>query len=233
MAEKTPLVLVPGLLNTAALWRHQIEALSGIAEIRIGDITQHERIADMAASVLKIAPDRFALAGLSLGGYVSQEIMRQAPERVTRLALLDTSARADTPDRREGREVQIALARDGRFEEVIDLYTTTMLNPEVPPDPHLQEVIRTMCRENGPDVFVRQQKAVMGRVDGRDDLAKIQCPTLVLCGRQDQPTPLEMHEEIASRIDGAKLVAIEACGHLAPLERPETVSDAMREWLTA
>ncbi len=231
MADKIPLILLPALLNTEALWRHQTETLADIAEMRVDDLTGDDSIAGMAASVLETAPERFALAGLSMGGYTAQEIMRQAPERVMRLALLDTSARPDTPDRTEGRKAQMALAGDGRFEDVIAQTVPFMINPEGPPDEALHDTIRTMCRTVGPDAFIRQQTALMHRPDGRGDLAKIDCPTLVLCGRQDQPTPLEMHEEMADGIAGAVLVVVEDCGHLAPLERPEAVSAAMRDWL--
>jgi pimeloyl-ACP methyl ester carboxylesterase len=231
MVEKMPLILLPGLLNTEALWHHQIETLADIAEMRVGDLTQHDSIAGMAASVLETAPDRFALAGLSMGGYTAQEIMRQTPERVTRLALLDTTARPDTPDRTEGRRAQMELARDGGFEEVIAQYVSLMVNPEGPPTEPLRDAIRTMCRTVGPDAFIRQQTAIMNRVDGRGDVAKIDCPTLILCGRQDQPTPLEVHEEMASSIEGAVLVVVEDCGHLSPLEQPEAVSAAMGDWL--
>ncbi len=233
MVEKIPLVLLPGVLNTEALWQYQIDALGDVAEISVGDLTSHETIADMAESVLEKAPDEFALAGLFLGGYTAQEIVRQAPERVTRLALLDTSARADTPGRGEGRKAQIALAQNGQFEEVVAQYVSTMLNPDAPPNQELQEAIRAMCLSNGPEVFIRQQKAIMRRPDGRADLTKIDCPTLVLCGRQDQPTPLEMHEELVAGIAEAILVVVEDCGHLAPLERPESVGAALRDWLSS
>jgi pimeloyl-ACP methyl ester carboxylesterase len=229
MADKLPLILLPAIGTTEALWRYQIESLSDITEISVGDLTRDDTISGMAASVLETAPERFALAGLSIGGWVAQEIMRQAPERVSRLALLDTSARADAPDRTEARRAQMALIGDGRFEEVVEQTIPFLLNPESPRDEALADIIRTMCRAVGPEAFIRQQNAAISRPDGRADLAKIDCPTLVLCGRQDQPIPLEMSEEIASGIKGAKLVAVEDCGHLSALEQPEAVSAAMRD----
>lgn len=231
MADKIPLILLPALSTTEALWRHQIESLADIADIRVGDLTRDDTISGMAASVLDAAPARFALAGLSLGGWTAQEIMRQAPERVTSLALLDTSARADTPDRTEARRNQMALAREGRFEEVIDQIIPFVLKPESPPNEALIDIVRTMCRGGGPDGFIRQQTAIIGRPDGRADLANIDCPTLVLCGRQDRPIPLDLSEEMASGINGATLVVVEDCGHFSALEQPEAVSAAMRDWL--
>jgi len=231
MADKLPLILLPALGTTEALWRHQIESLADIAEISVGDLTVDDTISDMAASVLETAPVRFALAGLSIGGWTAQEIMRRAPERVTHLALLDTSARADTPDKTEARRAQMALAREGRFEEVIDQTIPFVLNPESPPDDALSDIVRTMCRAVGPEAFIRQQNAAISRPDGRTDLAKIDCPAMILCGRQDKPIPLALSEEMASAINGAKLVVVEDCGHFSALEQPEAVSAAMRGWL--
>jgi pimeloyl-ACP methyl ester carboxylesterase len=233
MTERVPLLLLPGLLDTETLWRHQVENLADIADITIGDLTTQESIPDMAVSVLAQAPERFALAGLSMGGFTALEIMRQAPERVTRLALLDTTPFGDLPERIEGRKAQLALVRDGRFKEVIAQSVKFKVKPEGPPKVALEETIRAMCTTIGPDTFLRQQTAILHRADTSDLLARIKCPTLVLCGRQDQPTPLEAHEKMAASIDDAMLVIIEDCGHLAPLEQPEATTAAMREWLLA
>src|SRR5690606_36150427 len=219
MAEMRALILLPGLLCTEALWRPQLEALSDLAEMRVGDLTGADTRRGMAEAVLAGAPERFALVGLSMGGYVAQEIMRIAPERVERLALLDTSARADTAERREGRMAQMRAAREGHFDEVVEeQFLPAMMNPANPfPEP-LRATVRAMCGAVGPAAFVRQQTAIMGRPDGRADLPRIACPVLVLCGRQDQPTPVEVHEEMAAAIPGARLVVVEDCGHLAPIE---------------
>ncbi|HET7410142.1 MAG TPA: alpha/beta fold hydrolase, partial [Paracoccaceae bacterium] len=151
-----------------------------------------------------------------------------------RLALLDTSARADTAERREGRMAQIRAAREGRFDEVVDgQFLPAMMNPLNPFPEALRETVRAMCATVGPEAFVRQQTAIMNRPDGRADLGRIACPTLVLCGRQDQPTPVDLHEEMAAGLPGARLVVIEDCGHLSTIERPEAVNAAMRDWLMA
>jgi pimeloyl-ACP methyl ester carboxylesterase len=231
MSERMPLVLLPAFMTTGNLWRHQIEALADIADIQVGDLTGHDSIAGMAASVLERMPARCALAGLSLGGYTAFEIMRQAPERVTRLALVSTTARADTPERIVARKAQVEMVRAGRFDEAVAQFLALIQNPDNPLDASLRESVRAMCREVGPDGLLRQQTAMMNRIDRRDGLSAISCPTVVICGRQDQPAPPEHSKEIATGIPGAKLIVVENCGHLSALERPTEVNAALRAWL--
>jgi len=226
-----PLVLCPGLLCDDALWRHQVEHLSDIADIQIADFTHGETMSAFAGRVLDIAPDTFALAGLSMGGYVAQEIMRRVPERVTRLALLDTSARADTAEQIARRRGLIELAEKGNFKGVTPRLLPLLIHEDRLEDELLTGEIMDMARHIGPEAFLRQQRAIMGRPDGREDLGRITCPTLILCGRQDALTPLELHEEMAAAIPGAKLVIIEHAGHLPPLEQPEAVTAVLRYWL--
>ena len=233
MSAGTPLVLLPGLLCDAALWRHQTDTLADIAEITVADLTGDDRFDDMARTVLKAAPETFALAGLSMGGYVAHEIMRQAPDRVTRLALLDTSARADTPGQSERRRAFIEQTRHGDFKGVTSRLLPMLIHPDRLEDGDLTETITAMAEGVGREAFLRQQNAIMHRPDGRRDLSAIHCPTLVLCGRQDALTPLAGHEEMADGIPDSTLVVIEDCGHMAPLERPRAVSAVMRYWLQA
>ncbi len=233
MTGKIPLVLLPGYLDTEALWRHQVDNLADIADIAVGDLTTQTSIPDMASTVLARAPKRFALAGLSMGGYTAFEIMRQAPERVSRLALLDTTPFADPPERLDGRRNQIATAREGRFDEVVEQMVGFKMKAQGPVKAELAAAIRQMSYDVGAEAMIRQQTAMVDRADTSDVLASITCPTLVLCGRQDQPTPPEVHEKIAAAIAGARLVIVEDCGHLAPLEQPEATTAAMREWLMA
>lgn len=225
------LFLLPGLLCDAALWRAQAEALSDIAEITVADFTTQDSMGDMAASVLDAAPARFAVAGLSMGGYVAHEIMRRAPERVTRLALLDTSARADTDEQRSRRRGLIELANKGEFKGITPRLLPLFLHPDRLEDAPLVDGVVAMTQRVGKDAFLRQQTAILGRPDSRDQLARYECPTLVLCGRQDALTPLAVSEEMADAIPGAELAVIEDCGHLATMERPDAVSAAMRRWL--
>jgi pimeloyl-ACP methyl ester carboxylesterase len=228
------LVLVPGLLCDAQLWRAQVEHLADVAETWIPDHTRSATMAEVARDVLADAPfERFALAGLSMGGYISLEIMRQAPRRVRKLALLDTAARADTPEQTKRRHDFIELANRGKFLGVTDMLMPLLVHPSRLGDTPLTDAIRLMAKNVGKDGFIRQQQAIMSRADSRPLLATISCPTLVLCGRQDQLTPLDRHEEMAAGIKGAKLEVLEDCGHMSTMERPEQVNRALRQWLAA
>lgn len=227
------LILCPGVLCDAALWLAQIDGLADIADVHVADCTLDDSIAAMAKRLLDQAPERFALAGLSMGGYVAQEVMRQAPERVTRLALLDTTARLDTEPARQRRVDLIALAKRGKFRGVTPKLLPLFIHTDRLDDQPLTEAVMAMAQRVGSDAFIRQQTAVMGRADGRADLGRIDCPTLVLCGRQDQLTPLDAHLEMADAIPGADLVVFGSCGHLPTMERPDDTTKAMRAWLSA
>jgi len=231
-AMKTPLVLVPGLLCDDALWAHQSRHLADIADIRIGDTMSADSMAGMADAVLAAAPDRFALAGLSMGGYISLEVMRRAPDRVTRLALLDTAAIADDADKRKHRKELIKLAETGKFKGVTPRLLPLFLHPDRLTDEPLTGAVMEMAGRVGKDAFLRQQKAILGRIDSRPHLADIRVPTLVLCGRQDGLTPLERHDEMAAAIPGARLSVIEDCGHLSTMEQPVAATAMLRDWLT-
>lgn len=231
MADRIPLVLGPGLMNTPRLWQHQVENLADIADITIVDTRQDISLADMAKRMLDSAPPIFAYAGLSMGGYMAFEMMRQAPERVLKLALLDTAAYNDTPERSQIRRDMIALAEKGDFETVKRNTFPIFLSPEHLKDPGLIAICTEMCDEIGPDVFVQQMTAIMNRNDSRGMLHEIKAPTLVIVGREDQGTPVEAAEEIAGGIPGARLAIIEDCGHLSTIEQPEAVTALLRDWL--
>ena len=230
-AARIPLVLVPGLLCDDRLWRHQAEHLADLADPIIADATKGASIPEMAQAILDVAPKRFALSGLSMGGYVALEIMRGAPERVARLALLDTSARADTPEQTAKRQELVELSREGRFDEVPHKLLPNILHPDRLNDERLTAIVFAMAEGVGPEAFVRQEEAIIGRPDSREDMQGIPCPTLVLCGREDALTPMHLHEEMAALIPGSRLRVIEKCGHLSALERSEEVTTALREWL--
>ncbi len=232
--SRTPLVLVPGLLCDALLWQPQIVGLGGYADCWVADHTCSDTMRGVAQDVLSAVPfERFALAGLSMGGYVALEIMRQSPARVMRLALFDTSARPDTPEQTERRIAFLDLAERGRFMSVTDMLLPRLLNRFRQSDPGLVATVRTMARNIGKEAFVRQQLAIMSRADSRPLLPGIACPTLVCCGRQDALTPLEHHEEMAAAVPDSRLEVFEFCGHLSTLEQPEEVSRAMRVWLSS
>jgi len=232
---KHPLVLLPGLLCDAALWEPQLSALADIADFFVADLTEQETMKDMAAAVLRDAPwKEFALAGLSMGGYVAQEIMRQAPQRVKKLALLDTRSRPEESLETERRHQFIKLAQSEHgFTPVTTRLLPFLLHPSRVKDAALVKVVREMAERIGVEAYVRQQTAIISRPDFRTDLSKIRCPTLVLCGREDQLTPISDSEFIAAAVPGAKLVVVDECGHMSTLERPEAVNRAMRKWLTA
>ena len=230
---KTPFVLLPGLLCDSALWEPQLSDLADIADFFVADLTEQESIQDMAASVLCDSPwKEFALAGLSMGGYVAQEVMRQAPQRVKKLALLDTRSRSELPEETERRRVLMELAQSGRnFTPVTNRMLPFLVHESRVKDAPLVKVIREMAERIGIEAYMRQQNAIIARSDYRFMLPSIACPTLVLCGRQDKLTPLDNSEQIAAAIPGAKLVVVEECGHMSTLERPGAVNSAMREWL--
>lgn len=232
MVERTPLILLPGLSDDGALWTHQIRHLADIANARAVDISGHETVEAMAQSVLDAAPSRFALAGFSLGGYVSLAILRMAPARVTKLALVATSARADTDARRAERKEQIkVMGEPGGFDEHAKRDLSYVVHPERLSDKPLVAMLLAMQARQGAPVFIRQSKACMARPDSRPALGKIACPTLVLSGREDSILPPALSEEIAQGIPNARHVIIEECGHYLPLERPHTVTALLREWL--
>jgi pimeloyl-ACP methyl ester carboxylesterase len=185
----------------------------------------------IARRILVGAPPRFALAGLSMGGYVAFEIFRQAPARIARLALLDTSARPDTPEQSAARSEQIALAAAGRLDEVVEAQFARAVHPEHRGDARLRGITRQMAQEVGAEAFARQQKATTERADSRPGLEAIQVPTLVLVGEGDQLTPPDCAAEMAQAIRGARLVTVPGSGHLSTLERPREVTQALVEWL--
>lgn len=227
------LVLAPGLTCTERLFEPQIEALRPGRGILLVDHTRDATMEGIARRLLAAAPERFALAGLSMGGYIALEIMHQAPERVTRLALLDTNARADSAESRALREDQIALAESGRFSEVIETLWQKMVHTRRLVDPELRRIYRGMAEATGPDTFVRQLRAIMSRRDSRPMLASISVPTLVLVGDDDRLTPPEQAREMAGLVEGARLVEVPDCGHLSTLERPQAVNEALNSWLAA
>ena len=231
-AMRAPLILLPGLLCDSRVWRHQVAHLHDMAAIEVADLVGPDTIGAMAERVLALRSGPFALAGLSMGGYVAFDVLRRAPERVLRLALLDTSARPDTPEQTARRRGLIELAQKGRFLGVTPRLLPQLLHPDHVRDHDIANTVVQMARSVGREGFLAQQRAIMGRPDSRPDLDRIGCPTLVLGGKQDAVTPPEVMEEIAAGIPGAKLVLLDRCGHLSPLEHPEAVTAALRKWLT-
>jgi pimeloyl-ACP methyl ester carboxylesterase len=230
-SDGLPIVLVPGLNCSARLYGEQIPALWRFGPVTIADHTRGDSIQAIAARILAAAPPLFTLAGLSMGGSIAFEIMRQAPLRVAKLALLDTGARAETAEQTERRQAPMEMAKAGRFAEVAEDAFTFFVHPDRYGDVALKTLVTTMADETGVEAYLRQQRAIMSRPEFRPGLSAIACPTLVVVGEQDQATPPELSQEIAAAIPGARLVVIPACGHLSTIERPEAVTKAMVEWL--
>ena len=225
------LVLVPGLLNDADLWRDQISALAPIATPVVADITQGSSLPELVDAVLKVGGDRFALAGFSLGGIVAQQVMQAAPERVSHLALLSTTMLPDTPDRAAKRDRLIALARSpARFHGFGEGILNSYLAPQNARNPQMAERVRAMTARLGPEVFIRQ--SLLPRPDTRGLLRQITCPTLVMCGALDQITPPKIHRQMAIEMPKSVLKILPDAGHLTPIEAPDAVADALATWLT-
>jgi len=170
---------------------------------------------------------------LSMGGYIAFAMLRLAPERIAKLALLDTSARPDMPEQKVGREKFIAMAQAGKLNDVVETLTPRFLHRNRANDETLKRIVRDMAAETGAEAFVRQQKAIMSRQDSRPLLSQIGCPTLVLVGEGDELTPPDLAMEIAADILGSTLVVVPGCGHLSTLEQPEVVNAALADWLSA
>ena len=233
---KLPLVLVPGLLCDDAVWQPQTTALAAIADITIADHGLLDSLGAMAEALLTHAPERFALAGHSMGGRVAFEVIRRAPERVLALAILD-SAYAPLPHGAAGekeiagRQRLVALARNAGMRFMGQDWLQPMVHPSRRSDRELMNTILDMIERKTPDHFEAQVRALLGRPDARPLLSRIACPTLVLCGREDSWSPLAQHEEMAELIPASRLVALAECGHMSTLEKPAEVSAAMRQWL--
>jgi pimeloyl-ACP methyl ester carboxylesterase len=233
MAAPLPIVFVPGLNCSPRLYAAQLPRLWRHGPVMVADHTRHDTMKGIGESILAAAPPRFALIGLSMGGYLAFEILRQAPERVARLALLDTGSRADTPEQTERRMTLIGLAQSGRFKEVNDVLWPRLVHPSRHGDAALRRELDAMAEEVGPEAFVRQQTALMHRPDSRPGFGAIRCPTLVLVGDSDALTPPELSDEIAAGIAGARRVTIPDCGHMSTMEKPDAVNRALVEWIDA
>ena len=231
MSDRVPLLLIPGLLCDTALWQNQINALKDIANCTVALTTQQDSMAAIAASVLEVAPPRFALAATSMGGYVAFEIMRQAPERVLQLAILNSSARPDPSDAQKRRRLLMDLSKEGQFKGVTPRLLPNLIHIGQLGNKALTDTIMQMAERVGREAFINQQTAIMGRIDSRPFLPLITCKTLVIGGLQDVTTPLELQREIAGLIPDARLEIIDQCGHLSPLEQPEAVNALMRRWI--
>jgi pimeloyl-ACP methyl ester carboxylesterase len=231
MDNTMPILLVPGLASSPRIYAPVIPALWRFGPVTVANHIRDDNMGAIARRILAEAPPRFALAGHSMGGYIAFEIMRQAPDRVAKLALINTQARPDTSEATARRRGQIARARSGEFHAVLDELFAGFVHPSRRGDGALRQLVHDMGDDIGVDAFVRQQTAVMSRADSRPTLAWIKCPTLVLSGDEDNTIPNSLSVEMADGIPGAKLTILACCGHLPQPEQPQATADALVEWL--
>jgi pimeloyl-ACP methyl ester carboxylesterase len=227
---KQTLILVPGLVCDGAVWAHQRAGLADVADCVVPDVARPDTMQAMASEVLAAAPEKFAIAGFSMGGYVALEVFRQAPHRVTRLALIDTGARADSPEQTVNRKAAIADCQAGRYVAAIENLLPLLLHPARLTEP-LADQVRAMAARIGSDCFVRRILALMSRTDARDLLRAAKIPIRIICGREDRLTPIARSQEIAEITPGARLSIVDDCGHMPLLERPQAATALMRDWM--
>ena len=223
------LVLVPGLGSDAAVWQRTIKVLGSEVRCLVGDTLSDDTLAGMARRILAQAPDRFALAGVSMGGMVAMDIVRIAPERVTRLALVDTLAQPDPFKRKIYRHVTNLMVRTGDFRRLAEGSLCSLVHPSAPQD--VRSELTEMSVRVGARTYVRQNRAVAARVDVRALLPKVAVPTAVIVGQNDKMTPVELSSGICTLIPGSTLHIIPDCGHLPPIEKPDATAALLRDLL--
>ena len=231
MDDTMPILLVPGLVSSPRIFAPVLPALWRLGPVTVANHIRDGHMALIARRILAEAPPRFALAGHSMGGYIAFEIMRQAPERVARLALLNTQARPDTPEATARRRGMMARAKGGEYRAVLDELFSGFVHPSRREDASLRQFVHDMGGDVGVEGFVRQQEAIISRPDSRPILAAIKCPTLVLSGDEDNTIPNALSVEMANNLHNAKLVILPNCGHLPQVEQSEATADALAEWL--
>jgi pimeloyl-ACP methyl ester carboxylesterase len=231
MTEAMPIVLIPGLASSVRIYEPVLAALWRCGPVTVANHIRDDSMAAIARRILAEAPPRFALAGHSMGGYIAFEILRQASERVMRLALLNTQAGPDSPEASERRRGQIARVQAGQYHDVLDDLFPVFVHPSRQQDAGLRQLVQDMAGDVGPEAFVRQLTAIIGRPDSRPTLSAIRCPTLVLSGDQDNTIPNSQSEGMAGEIAGATLAILRDCGHLSTAERPQAAAEVLVAWL--
>ena len=231
MDNTMPILLVPGLVSSPRIYAPVVPPLWRCGPVTVANHLRDDSMGAIARRILAEAPPRFALAGHSMGGYIAFEIVRQAPERIAKLALINTQARPDTPEATTRRRGQIARAQAGEYHAILDELFAGFVHPSRQGEAALRQLVHDMGDDIGVEAFVRQQTAIMGRADSRPTLAWITCPTLVLTGDEDNTIPNKLSVEMAEGIPGAKLTILTSCGHLPQVEQPRATADALVEWL--
>ena len=229
---REPLLLLPGMMCDARLFASQVTAFSVSRPVMVAPLVGRTSFQELAADILAQAPPRFALAGLSMGGITAMEIVRQAPERVSRLALMDTNPLAEPPER--------AAERDSQIERVLAGALRPVMRDEMKPNyltdgPHTGRILdlcMAMAEALGPEVFADQSRALQQRPDQCHTLRTVRVPTLILCGEDDTLCPLERHELMRDLVSGSRLAVVRGAGHLPVLEQPERTNEQLKQWLT-
>lgn len=230
-SDRRCLVFACAHMTDERLFDAQVAALKNGYDCRVFAFRDHDSLRSMASELLASAPERFTLIGLSLGGYLAFEVIRAQMQRVERLVLMDTTAAADSPARRDGRHADIAKVRAGGIEALIPELPARWLLPAHTRRAELVDLMADMARSIGARGQFNQQTAMLARPDSHADLARVRVPALIVCGREDAVTPLADHQAMAARVPGAQLKIIADCGHLATIEQPQSVNRALLDWL--
>jgi pimeloyl-ACP methyl ester carboxylesterase len=226
-----PLVLLPGMMCDARLFAPQIAKFSSARGVMVAPLTDDKSFAGLAQSFLRHAPPRFALAGLSMGGIAAMEIIRQAPERISRLALLDTNPLVDPTDRAKQRNEQMRRVAGGSLQQIMRDEMKPHYLAKSPNRDAVLDLCMDMALALGADVFITQSCAVRDRPDQCETLRGVKVPTLILCGAEDRLCPVERHQMMQGLITGAELVVIDKAGHLPTIEQPQSTNEALEQWL--
>ncbi len=226
-----PLLLLPGMMCDSRLFTPQLDAFSAQRTVAVGALVGSSTIAGLAQAMLSASPSRFALAGLSMGGIVAMEMVRLAPERITRLALIDTNSRADTDERRAIREAQLRAVRSGGLRRIMRDEMKPNYLADGANTGQILDLCMAMAESLGEQIFEDQTRALQTRPDQLENLQNINVPTLVLCGEKDSLCTVQQHELMASRIASSSLTVIPGAGHLPTLEQPELTNQELNRWL--
>jgi len=229
--RNTPIVCIPGVLCSAEVFAPQLQALWPHPAVSIANTLQADTIAELARTILASAPPNFRCVGLSMGGFIALEMMRQEPRRVSKLALLGSSARPNTEEETISFRKLLAQASERNFQEVVTETMMSIVHPNRRTNSALREVCRRMAHSVGKEAFARQINAVIDRPDSRPSLGLIAVPTLVVVGDSDLLQPPARSQELADGISGSRLVIVPDCGHWSTLEDPATVNSALNDWL--
>lgn len=230
----TTLVFVPGSLCDARLFRPQLDYFSGQYNVVVANVAHHNSMQDMAESVLHNSPEQFVLIGLSMGGIIAMEIMRQAPERVSALILMDTNPGGELPERVAMRDQHIQVVQEGGENAMLSIVNEQLYPKYLPPgrnDTTIEATVMSMAKSAGPQAFINQWQALRDRPDSTQSIEEIRCPTLIVCGKEDQLCPQQKHEFLHQCIANSRLEVMPDCGHLSTLEMPDRVNSSIEQFL--